>query len=159
MRVTRVVSGGQSGADRAALDAALELGIPYGGWCAPDGWAEDFVSPPGVLAQYPSLRATPRGPVSTRTLWNVRDSDATLVVLLDDPSTSPGTRLTVDTADRLGRSLLVVRVEEAERIPGWLASLPSPVTLNVAGPRESEQPGLYAAARAALVTALSSRSG
>ena len=53
VQVTRIVSGGQTGADRAALDIAIELGIAYGGWCPAGGWAEDFPEPPGLLAFYP----------------------------------------------------------------------------------------------------------
>ena len=47
----KVTSGGQSGVDRAALDAAIACGIDYGGWCPRGGWAEDFPSPPGVLSK------------------------------------------------------------------------------------------------------------
>lgn len=54
----RIVSGGQTGADRAALDVAIELAIDYGGWCPAGGWAEDFPEPPGLLAAYPKLAAT-----------------------------------------------------------------------------------------------------
>ena len=54
-----VISGGQTGADRAALQAAIATGTPYGGWCPKDGWAEDLPRPPGVLALYPNLRETP----------------------------------------------------------------------------------------------------
>ena len=56
-----IVSGGQTGVDRAALDVAIELGIPYRGWCPKGGWAEDMPNPPGVLALYPDCarRRTP----------------------------------------------------------------------------------------------------
>jgi hypothetical protein len=53
-----IVSGGQTGVDRAALDVAIELGIPYRGWCPKGGWAEDMLNPPGVLILYPELRET-----------------------------------------------------------------------------------------------------
>lgn len=146
MLVTRVVSGGQTGADRAALDVAADLGLAYGGWCPQGGWAEDHPNPPGLLERYPSLREAPAGRVSTRTRWNVRDSDATLVLTLGDVEVSGGTRLTVEVARRLDRPLLVVRTSERYLARDWLDSVAGPVTLNVAGPRESEQPGLYAAA-------------
>ncbi len=55
----RIISGGQTGVDRAALDAAIEIGIPYGGWCPNGGWAEDMAVPPGVRLPYPDLRETP----------------------------------------------------------------------------------------------------
>ena len=52
----KLLSGGQSGVDRAVLDVALARGIAYGGWCPRGGWAEDFPEPPGLLARYPKLR-------------------------------------------------------------------------------------------------------
>src|SRR5262245_24097858 len=88
-------SGGQTGVDRAALDSALEHGLEYVGWCPAGGWAEDMPEPPGLLARYPLLTPTsPRDP-RQRTAWNVRDSDATLVLLpasrAVSATTSPGT--------------------------------------------------------------------
>ena len=70
-----IVSGGQSGVDRAALDAALARGLDAGGWCPAHRWAEDGPVP----ARYP-LRETPSADPAQRTRWNVRDSDATLVL-------------------------------------------------------------------------------
>ena len=55
-RYMKLLSGGQSGVDRAVLDVAVERGIDYGGWCPKDGWAEDLPKPPGLLAKYPKLR-------------------------------------------------------------------------------------------------------
>jgi hypothetical protein len=52
----KLISGGQSGVDRAVLDVAVERGSDYGGWCPKDGWAEDLPEPPGLLAKYPQLR-------------------------------------------------------------------------------------------------------
>jgi Circularly permutated YpsA SLOG family len=77
----KVISGGQSGVDRAALDAAFACGIAYGGWCPRGGWAEDFPSPPGVLTRYPLLKETPLADPAQRTEWNVRDSHAMLIVV------------------------------------------------------------------------------
>ncbi len=154
--VARIVSGGQTGVDRAALDAAVELGIPYGGWCPAGGLAEDLDTPPGLLDPYPGLRETPSADYSQRTEWNVRDSDATLILLPDGVS-SPGTVLTGDLAERMGRphlridpfgagaSAAVERFIERSR-PG--------LVLNVAGPRQSNAAGIYDAARRLLVTAL-----
>lgn len=158
MRITRVVSGGQTGADRAALDAAITLGLPYGGWCPAGGWAEDLPTPPGLLARYPALREARAGPRSTRTRWNVRDSDATLVLALAATTPSPGTRLTVEVAGELGRPLLVADVTDVETVRAWLGQLGAGV-LNVAGPRESEEPGLYAAAYRTLCSALECEAG
>jgi hypothetical protein len=143
--VARVVSGGQTGADRAALDAATAAGLPVGGWCPRGGLAEDHPEPPGVLTAYPSLQETPDTDPATRTVWNVRDSDAVLVLRLGS-GRSPGTELTVAAARRLGRPHLVAQAGDVAGITAWLGSLPAPLVLDVAGPRESEDPGLYAAA-------------
>ena len=147
-RVARIVSGGQTGADRAALDAATELGIDYGGWCPAGGWAEDFPTPPGLLAVYLELTATPEPEPGVRTRLNVRDSDATLIVW-DGQTPSPGTQLTIDVARELGRPLLVTGGDVAET-RAWLEALAPSVVLNVAGPRESNCPGTYARTAALL---------
>jgi hypothetical protein len=139
--IARIVSGGQAGVDRAALDAGRRAGIPIGGWCPAGGWAEDFPQPPGLLSAYPELTATDSTDPEVRTRWNVRDSDATLV-LVRAGVTSPGTGLTVRVAVELGRPHLVTDVEDVEGVRTWLAGLPAGVVLNVAGPRESEAPGL-----------------
>lgn len=152
-RPGRIVSGGQTGVDRAALDFAIAHEIPYAGWCPRDGWAEDHPVPPGLLGVYPLLRETPSADPEQRTRWNVRDSDATLIVALgDDGRVSPGTAMTEATAAELERPLLRLDASDLDRtaaraeLERLLSALgPSP-TLNVAGPRESEQPGAYAAA-------------
>jgi hypothetical protein len=144
-RFARLVSGGQSGADRAALDFAISHDIPYGGWCPKDGWAEDHPTPPGLLIRYPGLTPTASSDPSERTRRNVIDSDATLVVVNAD-ATSVGTDLTRRTARAAGRPLLVVDTRDqgcAARFEMFLRELTSPVVLNVAGPRESESPGIY----------------
>ena len=82
-----IVSGGQTGVDRAALDVAIELGIRYRGWCPKGGWAEDRPNPPGLLALYPQLRETPEADPHQRTEWNVRDCDC-LMVLVEHPGLS-----------------------------------------------------------------------
>lgn len=155
MQVARVVSGGQTGADRAALDVAIESGLQYGGWCPRGGWAEDLTAPPGLLVEYPDLRETSSDDPAERTELNVRDSDATLIVRLPG-STSPGTDLTLDTAARLGRPVLVTEGDAAQ-VSDWLGSLSPGIRLNVAGPRESEQPGLYDLTRELLRVALVDR--
>jgi hypothetical protein len=72
----KILSGGQTGVDRAALDVAIARAMPYGGWCPRGGWAEDFSDSPGLLATYPHLRETPSRDPAQRTDWNVRDADA-----------------------------------------------------------------------------------
>lgn len=147
------MSGGQTGADRAALDAAIALGVEYGGWCPRGGWAEDFPRPPGLLTAYPCLRETPTGDAWVRTTRNVRDSHATLILHVHGAD-SPGTELTVETARRLGRPLFLTEARRAELVLGWLSTLGEELTLNVAGPRESEAPGLYSDARLTLMDVL-----
>ncbi len=74
--VTAIVSGGQTGVDRAALDFAVERGVPYQGWVPAGGWAEDLADPPGLLARYPVLRATASADPADRTRRNnVGDCD------------------------------------------------------------------------------------
>ena len=94
-----------------------------------------------------------------RTEWNVRDSDATLLLTDRSDSLSGGTALTRDLAVRLGRPVLVTSTSEVETVRAWLRELREqsglPLVLNVAGPRESKEPGLYAAASRLLEQVLS----
>src|SRR5512134_3746342 len=106
MKIERVVSGGQTGVDRAALDAALALGLPCGGWCPRGRRAED-----GAIPLHYPLRETPTARYPQRTEWNVRDSDGTLILTRGRPR--GGTAYTISVARRLGRPLLVVDLAEA----------------------------------------------
>jgi hypothetical protein len=148
-----IISGGQSGVDRAALDAAIARGIPYVGWCPKGGWAEDFSDPPGVLARYPLLQETPSADPAERTEWNVRDSDACLILFdANAVAVSKGTVLTGDVAKRYAKPLLVVDVGAADAVENataWLAALlaahtpDAPFRLMIGGPREREVPGIF----------------
>ena len=143
--IRKVVSGGQTGVDRAALDAAMAAGLPVGGWCPRGRRAADGV----IDAQYP-LRETPSAAYAERTAWNVRDSDGTLVLLTTEAA--GGTALTIREAERLGKPLFVHRLAGTAgvaKVRAWIAREGIRV-LNVAGPREEEAPGIYAAARAFL---------
>jgi hypothetical protein len=151
-RVRRIVAGGQTGVDRAALEFGRRTGLPIGGWCPADGWAEDLTDPPGLLATFPELEPTPSADARQRTRWNVRDSDATLILSRAGVE-SPGTALTIAIAEELGRPYLVVDVADAAAARAWLAQLPRGIVLNVAGPRESQAPGIHEEA-AALLDAL-----
>jgi hypothetical protein len=149
-----IISGGQSGVDRAALDVAIALGLPYSGWCPAGGAAEDLVTPPGLLAAYPRLRETATDGVAERTRLNVRDSTATLVVSPPE-LVAGGTLLTVDEVTRLARPCLVT-TGPAEPAREWLETLGAPCVLNVAGPRASEWPEGYDVARRLLEELLAS---
>ena len=147
----RVISGGQTGADRAALDAALELGLPCGGWCPRGRLAED-----GPLHERYPLEETPSSVYAERTRWNVRDSDGTLILSFG-PVTG-GTAYTVDCAKDLGRPCKEVDLDgdpDPLELGPWIEST-GISTLNVAGPRGSRDPATYARARAFLVAALRS---
>jgi hypothetical protein len=138
--VRQVVSGGQTGVDRAALDVALELGIACGGWCPKGRLAED-----GPIADRYPLRETRSTRYARRTLCNVRDSDATLIVAREP--LRGGTAYTERCAGELERPLLVVAPDATdaallERVRRWLVENEVEV-LNVAGPRESGAPGTY----------------
>jgi hypothetical protein len=147
--VARIVSGGQTGVDRAALEFGRRAGVPIGGWCPAGGRAEDFPEPPGLLAVFPELEPTPSDDARERTRWNVRDSDATLVLVRPEVD-SPGTALTVAVAAELAKPRLVADVGDVAAVRAWLAVLPSDTVLNVAGPRESQAPGIQAEAGALL---------
>jgi len=148
-RIEKIVSGGQTGVDRGALDAAIDLGVPHGGWCPRGRRAEDGRVP----ARY-ALVETAATAYAVRTERNVRDSDATLVLCVGAPRR--GTALTCDVARRLRKALRVIDVAD----PPPLAELRRWITtsairvLNVAGPRESTQPGMQRHARAFLLALL-----
>lgn len=131
------VSGGQTGVDRATLDVALKWRLPYLGWCPAGRWAED-----GRIPDQYVLRVTPQADPAQRTVWNVRDSDALLI--LGELPRSYGTLLALRTAEEFGRPVHHAMPEEhAETTCDWLKAFGGRCRLNVAGPRESEQPGIY----------------
>ncbi len=147
--LTKLLSGGQTGVDRAALDVALDLGLPCGGWCPRGRRAEDGP----IDARYP-LQETGSPAYPVRTRWNVRDSDATLILTRGAPDR--GTALTAALAEKMGKPLLVMRLDEsptAAVVQEWMAAHAVGV-LNVAGPRESSQRGIYAQAREFLLQVL-----
>lgn len=147
--VLRIVSGGQTGVDRAALDVALALGYPCGGWVPRGRRAED-----GRLSDAYPLRETVSAHYAERTRLNVRDADATLVLGRGRPS--GGTALTLALARQLRRPHLLVDLRrDAATAPvrAWLLAHRVKV-LNVAGPRESSAPGIQAEAADFLIRLL-----
>jgi hypothetical protein len=136
--IERIISGGQTGADRAALDVALELGISCGGWCPKGRKAED-----GPIDTYYPLRETTSANYSVRTERNVRESDGTLILANGQPRA--GTALTIKFAQKHKKPHIVrdpFVKKDLETVRMWL-ELNKIRVLNVAGPRESEVPGIH----------------
>lgn len=142
MVLVKIVSGGQTGADRAALDSAINHIIPHGGWCPNGRLAED-----GILDSRYTLQETESKGYRQRTRQNVVDSDGTLILNIGE--LSEGSLTTLRFAERFGKPCLVIQLdEEAEpenvlRAMEW-AHAHSIAILNIAGPRESKRPGIYA---------------
>jgi hypothetical protein len=142
----RIVSGGQVGVDRAALDWAIQHGVSHGGWCPQGRRAID-----GPLPERYQLREADSPSYAKRTRLNVRDSDATLII--NQGALDGGTRLTLKCAEQLGKPHLCLQVDEdhllealANDVRRWLGEGRFH-TLNVAGPRETKRPGIYAITR------------
>jgi hypothetical protein len=145
----KIISGGQTGVDRAALDAAIELGIPHGGWCPRGRTAED-----GRIPDRYQLRETDSSDYAFRTEQNVLDSDATLILYRG--RISGGTELTLRLARQNARPHQVVDLESPSppaEVRRWLEEH-AVETLNVAGPRESQSPGIAVMAREYLQSVL-----
>lgn len=137
-RLTRIISGGQTGVDRAALDIAIELGMPHGGWCPCGRIAED-----GIIDVHYQLYETDSEDYARRTDFNVRDADGTLI--LNAGELSGGTALTVQCARQLNKPYLIINLNEPfsfEPVYAWLNRHGIKI-LNIAGPRESKCQGIY----------------
>lgn len=142
MSLCRIVSGGQTGADRAALDAALQLAFPCGGWCPPGRLAED-----GPLNSIYPLNELTSGGYRQRTIKNIEDSDGTAIFYFGRPA--GGTELTLVQCIKLHKPYQLVDASEvpalraSEILHRFIQQLAIGV-LNVAGPRESRTPGTHA---------------
>jgi hypothetical protein len=169
LRNVTILSGGQTGADRAALDFAIRYGLPHGGWCPRGRNAED-----GVIPRNYALRETPSRRYSQRTEWNIRDSDATVVFSIR-PEVIGGTALTLSVARRLGKPCLHlcreidspdsagstisadgdlrVIAHAAEKLQSFL-NTHDVDRLNVAGPRASQEPEIAGFVQQVLQAAL-----
>jgi hypothetical protein len=148
-----IISGGQTGVDQAALDVARELGIPCGGYIPRGRWTED-----GPLSgNYAGMIETESEGPSERTKRNVRETDATLIFTRH--GCEGGTLVTAETARKAGKPRLIIDLAEIERkvaaaaISDWLART-APGRLNVAGPRASKDPAIYAETKAILLDVL-----
>ncbi len=147
--IKKIISGGQTGVDRAALDAAISLGIEHGGYCPKGRRAED-----GRIPDEYQLTETTTADYSDRTERNILESDGTLIVC--DGELSGGTRLTRQIAERNNKPLLCIEIQQPILPPlfyDWIKQH-SIETLNIAGPRESGVPGIANATRSILLELL-----
>jgi hypothetical protein len=151
-RRLKIISGGQTGADRAALDSAIARGFDHGGWCPRGRRAEDGPIPP----EY-QLLETPQSEYAVRTRCNIVDSDATVIFSIS-PTIRGGTALTARLARDHAKPLLHLHselplLEAAAQLREFLDDHDVRV-LNVAGPRESQEPDIGALVHAILESAL-----
>ena len=147
-KLTTVVSGGQTGVDQAVLRAARNCGLEIGGWCPPGRASEAGPIPDEFPLRETPVERSPEAPGVPRSLrseWNVRDSDATLILRPSGSEGSdPGTEWAARCAERYGRPLLICDPRDpaaASLVSHWLAELPVR-KLNVAGPSEGTSPGI-----------------
>jgi hypothetical protein len=144
----RIISGGQTGVDQAALRAAQDGGLACGGWCPPGRVCESGIIP----SRFP-LQETPRDrspeapeiPRSQRSEWNVCNSDATLILAhANAVENDAGTDWTMRCAERYRRPVMIcdpAHADSAAAILRWLRQV-TPATLNIAGPSERAAPGI-----------------
>jgi hypothetical protein len=136
--LTKVISGGQTGVDRAGLDAAIGTGIPIGGYCPAGRRADDGTIP----SKYPLVETASREyPVRTRI--NVEEADGTLIII--SGSSDRGTQLTASISKQKRKPLLIIDLEnvpEESTAINWI-QINNIQILNIAGPRESSSPGIY----------------
>jgi hypothetical protein len=150
----KIVAGGQTGVDRAALEWALATGVPHGGWCPKGRQAED-----GVIPSQFQLRETGSSNYSIRTRRNVRDSGGT-VIFSEGTELTGGTQETAEFAKKIRKPLLHLVSsagidEMATQLNAFLKEH-GIVVLNVAGPRASEEPDVSQFVKAVLSRALTS---
>lgn len=159
MPIEKIISGAQTGADRAGLDAAIELGIPYGGYITKGRRSEDGTVP----ERYTSLVELDTWDYPTRTEKNLTESDATLLFTIK--GLTGGSALTAKLAAEHEKLLLRVNLDRdgkhvaVEKIQEWLQLNPGIRVLNVAGSRESKEPGFGQRVKEILLLALEVNSG
>jgi hypothetical protein len=142
----KIVTGGQTGVDRSALDVAIQLNYEYGGWCPRGRKAEDGIIDP---IKYSNLQETSTDHYSQRTEFNVRDSDGTLIIINGDEETmGRGSKLTMNMTKKYKKPLFIPNLKENNenlneiKIIQWI-SMNNIQILNIAGPREETTPGIY----------------
>lgn len=148
-----IVSGGQTGADRAALDFAIQQGIDHGGWCPRGRLAED-----GPISPRYQLQETPGRNYPQRTQWNVRDTDVTILLTISS-QLQGGTALTARMAEKLGKPQLHLSrddgtpIQEAGEQLAAFTNEHQALRINIAGPRGSQEPEIGQYVRAVLAAA------
>ena len=150
MLIAKIVSGGQTGVDRGALEAALECGFPYGGLIPKGRLAEDGQVP----EKFDQMEESARKDYLYRTEWNVVHSDATLILSRDRELTG-GTKRTADFCEKHNKPFWIDNPENPNQtdrgleFPYWLEAEfgERGVVLNVAGPRESKASGIQESTR------------
>jgi hypothetical protein len=141
--IQKIISGGQTGADRAALDFAIKHNLPYGGWVPKGRKTED-----GTLPEKYHLQEMPTGQYSKRTEQNILDSDGTLI--LSHGLLTGGSALTTSFAERHRKPWIHIDLqttpspEAARMIQEWIGRNGIKI-MNVAGPRKSKDPTIYQA--------------
>ena len=155
MLIGKIVSGGQTGVDRGALEAAYDLGFPYGGLIPKGRLAEDGIVP----EKFDRMKVAPRKDYLFRTEWNVTHSDATLIIAREPweeneseecsrctEELTGGTKRTADYCKKHGKPYLVIFTANVPKVIDWLTGLAIPdLVLNVAGTRESKAKGIQEA--------------
>lgn len=139
MTITQIISGGQTGADRAALEVAILHGFPHGGWCPKDRKAED-----GPIDAKYQLTETPSTNYLQRTEWNVRDTDGTIIFTIAKVITG-GSMRTIDFAKKHQKPYLHVSKGESKLPESEVTDFIKQhdiKLLNIAGSRESKEPGI-----------------
>lgn len=159
MKISKIVSGAQTGADRGGLDAAIWCELPYGGWIPKGRKSEDGVIP----YKYEGLKETSSADYLVRTEANVADSDATLVFCYGAPT--GGSKKTVDFAKKRGKACMSVDMNKdngkpLDRICAFILGISDDSgVLNVAGSRESKSPGIERAVAVMMVELISKVNG
>lgn len=143
MTIKQLISSGQAGVDRAALEAGRLTNIPLGGWVARGGVTEDHPAPPGIRPMYPELWDAPWGHSSRLMEMNVRHGSATLIVVRDLARLTRSVNQALTLCVKHDRPHYVTDMTDRPSVLDWLTELPTDTVLNVTGPWESEQPGIY----------------
>lgn len=135
--IKEIVSGGQTGVDRAALDVAIALSIPHSGWCPKNRKAED-----GSIPSKYKLNETASESYEERTEQNVIDSDGTLIIVKDAPI--GGTLYTIEKAENHKKPYLISQSgqDDTQKITDWIVKN-NILKLNIAGPRASQTENIY----------------